>query len=642
MGMRLKGLIYLFSSILLFYSIFAYGQSQTMQYTPDEVIVKLRSNETAQSDTDSRYSKSSSYSILKGNTFVAKTQSQKGVRLKSAFHNLGVYHFAVKPGKSVAETIEDMKSDPDVEYAEPNYIFSKATVGSVIQKFSSSDVGAMATGQSYMATGAPIQVPNTWPILTVSNVPVVAVIDTGLDVAHPIISTTGVLWANPGEIAGNGVDDDNNGFIDDVNGWNFITNSGTMIDDDGHGTHVSGIILGVTQDIYTSPYPAAKIRIMPLKFLDGSGYGRTTDAIRAIYYAVNNGATVLNNSWGGTSYSSALHEAIVYAYNAGVLFVAAAGNSGLNNDTQPMYPASYDVPNVLSIAATTDSDSLAYFSNYGKSKVHVASPGVFILSSIPGGYGTMSGTSMASPFVSGLAALMKAEQPYMLAYQMKQIILGNSDVVMSGSTPLLLDKVSSEGRMNVYNTVQATKVAAVDSQQPAYSYSNQDRQLASSVAASGCGLVKKMIDDNTTRNGFGGGGSGAPVSWSVLLVVAIMALPILIYNLLRQRERQEQRRQHERYKINSEVKVSIGDRELIGSISTISLGGAQLNTNSLLEQGGIVAMTIRSPDGKEQIAVEGRVVWSEKQKSYGIQFAETSQSIREKITNWTSSLVKAP
>lgn len=629
----------------LSFSSYAHGQSQpaiqTMQYAPDEVIVKLRSDSTNNSDdTSSRYGKGTSYSASKGNGFVSRAQSQKGVRLKGAFHGMGIYHFGVKAGKSVQDTIDEISSDPDVEYVEPNYIFSKATVGSVIQKFSSAEVSSMAvSGQSYMATGALIQVTDTWPTLTGSDIPVVAVIDTGLDTSHPIIANTSALWRNPAEIADNGIDDDNNGYVDDINGWNFISNSGVMIDDEGHGTHVTGIILGVTQDIYTS-YPTAKIRVMPLKFLDGSGYGRTTDAIKAIYYAVNNGATILNNSWGGPSYSAALHEAITYSYNAGVLFVAAAGNSGTNNDSQPMYPSSYTVPNVVSIAATTDSDSLAYFSNYGKSKVHVASPGVYILSSIPGGYGTMSGTSMAAPFVSGLAALMKVEKPSMLPYQIRQIVMDNSDVVISGGNPVLSNKVASQGRINVYNTVQATQAAVVDGQQPAYVYSNQDRQLASSVAASGCGLVTKMIEKNTGSSGLGGG-TGAPESWSVLFVVAIMALPILIYNLLRRRERQDSRRQHERYKINSEVKVSFGDRELIGSISTISLGGAQLNTDSLIEQGGIVAMTISSPDGKEQISVEGRVVWSEKQKSYGIQFAETSQTIREKITNWTSSLVKA-
>ncbi len=637
---RILSKVFIYMLSFLSFASHAHGQSgppvNPPPYVEGDIIVKLKSDD---SNASASAVGARSYSSLKGQNFVQKARMQKGMRLKGSFSKMGMYHMGVKGGQTTADALQEMKNDPEVEYAEPNYIFTKANATGAIQKFSMSDVGSMAGSSSYLATGAPIQVTSTWPTINPSDVPIVAVIDTGLDTTHPIISTTGALWTNAGEIDNNGIDDDGNGYVDDIHGWNFVSNSKTMIDDDGHGTHVAGIILGVTQDIYTSPYPAAIIRIMPLKFLDGSGYGRTSDAIRAIYYAVNNGATVLNNSWGGPSYSSALHEAITYSYNAGVLFVAAAGNSGSNNDVSPMYPASYDVPNVLAVAATTDSDALAYFSNYGSNSVHLASPGVFILSSVPGGYATMSGTSMATPFVTGLAALMKAEKPTMLAYQLKQIIAANSDIITSGGHPTLQNKVSSQGRMNVYNSVQAVKTAAVDPSQPAYTFTNQDRKLASSIAASGCGLVKKMASGGGTTLG-GGVGTGAPESWSLFVVLAIMALPIVLYNVLRRKQGRELRR-HERFKINTDVKVSVGDRELIGSISTISVGGAQLNTDALLEQGGIITMNIRSPDGKELLQVEGRVVWSEQQKAYGVQFAETNQTIREQIMGWTTSLVKA-
>ncbi|MCB0351013.1 MAG: S8 family serine peptidase [Bdellovibrionales bacterium] len=616
----LKISIYLF----MFLSFSSYAHGEPRRFVEGEIIVKLKGQQAG----------------VSGQSFMGKAQSKKGLKLKNAFSRMGVYHFQVKPGQEVDEAINELKDDPEVEYAEPNYIYGKATVGTVQQTFSSSEVSAMSNSSSstYLATDANIQVQSSWGVVSHNGVPVVAVIDTGLDLNHSVFSTTGAIWQNSGEVPGNGIDDDHNGYIDDVNGWNFVSNTSSMYDDDGHGTHVSGIILGVTQDIYNPPYPAATIKIMPLKFLDGDGFGKTSDAIKAIYYAVNNGATVLNNSWGGPSYSSALHEAITYAYNSGVTFVAAAGNSGTNNDSAPMYPSSYNVPNIISVAATLDSDVLASFSNYGKNTVHLASPGVYILSTLPGaGYGSMSGTSMATPFVAGLAALMKSEKPDMLGYQVKQIIMNTTDLVVDGGGhPLLNNKVSSEGRMNVYSAVQSAKVSSVDASQPSYSFSNQDRGLASSIAASGCGLVSKMV-----KNGRGGpgGGSPAPESWGIFLILTVFALPLIIYNALRKKN-PAQRRVHERYKIESEVKVKLGDRELVASVSSISQGGVQINTDALLDQGGIVSMVIRSPDGQEQIAVEGRVVWSESQKAYGVQFAETSQTIRERISSWTKALAK--
>lgn len=610
--------------LICFLSFSSYAHGERGRYVEGEVIVKL---------------KGQSQPGVSGQSFMGKAQSQKGLKLKNAFSRMGVYHFEVKAGQKVEDAITQLKADPEVEYAEPNYIFGKANVGGEQQSFSSGEVASMANSSStYLATDAPIQVQSSWGVVVHNSVPVVAVIDTGLDLNHLVFSTTNAVWQNPGEIPNNGIDDDHNGYIDDINGWNFVSNSGPMYDDDGHGTHVSGIILGVTQDIYSSPYPAAKIKIMPLKFLDEDGYGRTSDAIKAIYYAVNNGATVLNNSWGGPSYSSALHEAITYAYNSGVIFVAAAGNSGTNNDSAPMYPSSYDVPNIISVAATLDSDAFATFSNYGKNTVHLASPGVYILSTKPGtGYVTMSGTSMATPFVAGLAALIKAEQPTMLGYQLKQLIMNNTDVIVDGSgNEILNNKVSTKGRMNAYNTVQAAKGVSILSTQPGYVFSNADRELASSIAASGCGLVSKMVTEGQGRPP---GGGAAPESWSIFLLLTLFALPILIYNALRKRD-PAQRRVHDRYKIQSEVKVKLGDRELVASVSSISQGGVQINTDALLDQGGIVSMVIRSPDGQEQIAVEGRVVWSESQKSYGVQFAETSQTIRSRIANWTKALAK--
>ena len=604
-----------------------------MNYGPGEIIVKLKADSEA--SAIEAQGKASPKASARLSRFMGKASSQRGFTLRGDYKRMNMLHYAIKPGQRVEDAINELSADPDVEYAEPNYIFTKATVGSFAQTFSASDIESMAGG-GYLATGAPIQVTDTWGQVTYNSAPVVAVIDTGLDVNHPAFSDSGAIWVNPGEIPNNGIDDDNNGYIDDVYGWNFITNSNFMHDDDGHGTHVAGIILGVSQDIYTPPYAPAQIKIMPLKFLDGSGYGKTSDAIKAIYYAVKNGATVLNNSWGGPSYSAALHEAIAFSYSKGVSFVAAAGNEGRNNDASPMYPANYKVPNVISVAATTDNDNLAYFSNYGKSSVSLASPGVWIISSVPPAlnngnpFGSSSGTSMAAPFVAGVAALIKAEKPTMLSYQMKQIIANNGNYVAG-----LTNKTSSNMRLNANAVLNVAKIANVDSSQPAYSFSNEDRELASAIAAGGCGLVQKMM-----QKPGGGAPPQGPSSWVALFVLALLVIPMLIYTSLRRREDMRNRRQHERFKIDSQVRVNVGGRELVGSVSSISLGGVQLNTEALLEQGGIVAMTIRSPDGQDQIKVEGRVVWSEAQKAYGVQFAQTAEPVRQTIMNWTKGLTK--
>lgn len=604
-----KLLIYTLCSLA--FSSYARGQSMQVRHAEGELIVKLRQSSKG---SDNEYK------------FLGKAQLQKGLSLKAQWRGMGMFHFKGKKGDDLQATLNELRQDPDVEYAEPNYLFEKANIteNESLSFKTLSEVSAMSG--SYMATGAPIEAQEAWSIMSPSAAsPVIAIIDTGLDISHSVFASTGAVWVNSGEIPGNGIDDDHNGYIDDVNGWNFVSHSAAMFDDDGHGTHVAGIVLGTTQDIFSPPLSAAKIRIMPLKFLDGMGVGKTSDAIEAIYYAVNNGAKVMNNSWGGPSYSTALHQAIDYAYNHGVLFVAAAGNNASNNDSAPMYPASYNVPNVLSVAATTSGDGLAYFSNFGKTTVDMGSPGSGILSTYPGEYYvSMSGTSMATPFVTGMAALIKREKPSMLAYQLKSIIAAEGD-----QTPSLMNKTKTEHRLNVYEALVVGKAATVDSSQPAYTFSSQGRDLASSLAASGCGQVTKL----------GTGGGGGPQTWYVLLVIGLLLAPLAIWKTLR-KEDPSNRRQHDRYKIDTEVKLNLDGRELIGSISSIGLGGVQLNTNALLENGGLVRMSIVSPNGEEMVEVEGRVVWSEANSAYGVRFEEAKQTVLERIQSWTLGLVK--
>ncbi|MGE0762031.1 MAG: S8 family serine peptidase [Bdellovibrionales bacterium] len=609
------------------------AKAWSQDYVPGEVIVKLKSAAGSQGSF----------------VFMGKAHSQKEMSLKGSYGKMGMYHFGLRKGQTVENAIQELKQDPDVEYVEPNYIFRKSDDTGIIRTYTQAEIEQLAQGQSatWISGGVDIGLQSFYDDnqsqsggLQAASVsaqasvrPIIAIIDTGLDLNHPVFVDTNSVWTNSGEIAGNGHDDDGNGYVDDVHGWNFVDNTGTMYDDDGHGTHVAGIVLSVDQNILAANKHDSRIQIMPLKFLDGNGVGTTANAIKAIYYGVQNGAVVMNNSWGGPSYSGALHEAIAYAYNAGISFPAAAGNAAGNNDSYPMYPASYDVPNVIAVAATNDQDNLASFSNYGRNTVHLGSPGVMIYSTIPGGWGSSSGTSMAAPYVAGVAIQMKVESPNMLGYQIKSVILSQADPKASLAT-----KIYSGSRLDVTNSINYAQTAVVDSTQPAYygAYS-QNRELASSLAGGGCGLVTKLfrdsrggIDDNQPP-------SQGPETWYVLVVIALLAAPVIVAQFLRHRS-PESRRRHERFRINSEVTVMVGDRELVGSISTISLGGVQLNTQAMLENGGVVQMQISSPDGKENIQVEGKVVWSEAKKAYGVAFSNAPHSALYRISQWTKGL----
>ncbi len=595
---------------LLQFSATAFAQS----FVPGEVIVRLKSE----------HGTAASY------TFMGKASADKAMTLKRSWSKLKIYHYSLHKSKSVEQSLKELKQDPNVEYAEPNYYLTKSDLPGFHQSFTAAEIRASSVqAQSVVATDANIGIQSVWSNNSgvPAKRPIVAVIDTGLDTDHSVIQDTDALWTNTGEIPGNGRDDDGNGYIDDVHGWNFVDGNGTIYDDDNHGTHVAGIILSVDQDIFADPLRRSRVQIMPLKFLNGNGVGTTSDAIRAIYYAANNGASILNNSWGGSSYSYALAEAIAYTYTKGALFVAAAGNNGGNNDAAPMYPASYDIPNVIAVAATTDYDYLASFSNYGDNTVHLGSPGTYILSTIDGDdFGTSSGTSMAAPFVAGTAAQMKVESPNMLGYQLRSILMGETTTVAQ-----LNGKVQTNGRLDSFGAVAYAKVATVSATQPAYSANFGDRDLASSMAGgAGCGLVHKLNQ-----------GGGPPIGGgTALLVLALTVLPIAVLLVLR-RQSPENRRQYERFNINSDVRISVGDRELVGSISSLSLGGVQLNTSALLQDGGLVSMSISSPDGQERVEVAGRVVWSDANKSYGVAFDHAPQSVLSRLSDWTQSLKRA-
>lgn len=226
---------------------------------------------------------------------------------------------------------------------------------------------------------------------------------------------------------------------------NFISDNNDPMDDYGHGTHVAGIIGAAGNNGRGVSGISWNARIMPLKFISSEGYGVVSDGIEAIDYAVRNGARVINASFG--SYNSSLSErlAIDAARQAGVLFVAASGNNGSDNDTAPFYPASYDLDNIISVAASDANDSLAPISNYGRSSVHIAAPGGMVLSTIPGGYAYDTGTSMAAPMVSGAASLLLSHDPSLTYLQAKGRILGSADQI---SLPIV-----TSGRLNAYRAL---------------------------------------------------------------------------------------------------------------------------------------------------------------------------------------------
>ena len=273
--------------------------------------------------------------------------------------------------------------------------------------------------------------------------------DSGIRHTHQDLAVQ--MWRNPGEIAGNGVDDDGDGIKDNVYGLNAINNSGNTSDDNGHGTHVSGTIGAAANNAGAVVGVCWKVRLMACKFLDSAGDGYTSDAIECIEFAVANGARVINCSWGGRDYSQALFNSLSSARTAGVLVVVAAGNDGFNNDARPTYPASYNLDNIIVVAAINQSDGLASFSNYGSTSVDLAAPGVGIYSCTAAGdaaYAPYQGTSMAAPHVTGVAALLLAQAPGLSLATLRQRLLSSTVSLAS-----LSNRCVTGGRVDAFKAL---------------------------------------------------------------------------------------------------------------------------------------------------------------------------------------------
>ena len=296
-----------------------------------------------------------------------------------------------------------------------------------------------------LSSNSGINAPAAWDISTGSRDIVVAVVDTGADYTHRDLANN--MWVNSNEIAGNGIDDDGNGYIDDIYGIDSANGDSDPMDDNGHGTHVSGTIGAVGNNSLGVIGVNWDTRIMPLKFLTASGSGALSGAITALDYAANmkrRGVPirVVNASWGGGGYSQALYNAIARLKDLDIIFVAAAGNEANDNDASPSYPANYDLSNVVSVAAIDPNHNLASFSNYGAASVDIAAPGTGILSTYPGNsYRELSGTSMATPHVVGALALLLGHEPNLSADAAIARLLA------SGTTLSSLQGVVSTSRM---------------------------------------------------------------------------------------------------------------------------------------------------------------------------------------------------
>jgi len=359
---------------------------------------------------------------------------------REAAYDVGVELLRVD-GVAVEEAVARLVQDPRVEYAEPNYLWTIDRAPDDLRY--PEQYGLNNTGQTGGTPGADIGAERAWERFTGDPNFLIGDIDTGADYNHPDLEAN--IWTNPGEIPGNGIDDDHNGYVDDVHGYDFLNHKGDPLDDNGHGTHTAGIIAAAGNNGIGVSGVVWHAKLVILKFLGGNGAGPTSAAVEALQYATRMGVRVTNNSWGGGVYSRALEDAIAAAGAAGALFVAAAGNAHADTDRSAQYPSTLPEDCIISVAATDAYDQLASFSNYGATTVDLAAPGVEVLSTYPGAdYKLLSGTSMATPHVTGAVAFLMGRFPAMAASQVKARLMQ-----FTQPEPALAGKCVTGGRLNL-------------------------------------------------------------------------------------------------------------------------------------------------------------------------------------------------
>lgn len=426
-------------------AVFAQGKSAlvlsqlaTVPHVPNEVLVQYRAGAT-----DAQ--KATALARISG---ARDSNVVNGAWRRDGLGDLDLVR--LPPGLSVAAGVRGLENDPSVAFVEPNWIY-KSFLASNDPLVSNGTLWGMSasgfgSGASAAWAGGKVGSPAVY----------VGIIDTGVQIGHSDL--VGNIATIPVEKAGNRRDDDGNGYVDDVNGWDFDGNNSSVYDgtQDSHGTHVAGTIGGVGGNNLGVAGVCWNVKMIPVKFLGRNG-GTTANAVKSVDYLTdlktrhNLRIVASNNSWGGGGYSQALYDAIERANKQDILFVAAAGNSGVNIDNSPSYPASYTNSNIIAVAAINSAGELASFSNYGPKTVHIGAPGVNITSTVPGStkatassYASYNGTSMATPHVTGACALFASINPTASAAEIKSAVLANS-----AETTSLVGTTVTGRRLNV-------------------------------------------------------------------------------------------------------------------------------------------------------------------------------------------------
>jgi hypothetical protein len=437
--MSKKGFFSISIFCFVFFASNVYAKSSELDFKEGELLVKFAPKSDGKQKT-----------VSEKDELLSKI---KGGNVKHSFKLVpGLTLVQLPPDVNVKNALKEFKKSEDFIYFEPNYKFKVDNIDPNDDYFSY-QWGLNNTGQTGGAIDADIDAPEAWDIITDSNI-IVAVIDTGVNYGHPDLAEN--MWT------------DSNG----LHGYDFVNDDGDPNDDHFHGTHVAGII-GATGNNGTGVSGVCwNAKIMSLKFMNADGIGDTNDAINSIEYAVQNGAKILNASWGSYDFSQSLKNTIDGADANGVLFIAASGNEGLdNNGEYHHYPASYNCNNIISVLATNDVNNIWYSSNYGLTSVDLGAPGEYIFSTTPiyptpamtGRifiyYDVLSGTSMAAPYVSGACALVWAMNPSLTHYQVKDIILNNVDILPSlDGTGDGMKKCVTGGRLNLHKALLAAYV----------------------------------------------------------------------------------------------------------------------------------------------------------------------------------------
>jgi serine protease len=363
------------------------------------------------------------------------------------------------PGLDVPEAIARYRGDPRVLHVQPNHLYRLTERIPDDARFS--ELWGMHNPGETSVPDADIDAPEAWDITTGSPDVILGVLDTGITYDHEDLA--GSVFSNPGEIAGNGVDDDANGYIDDVHGINAILHSGDPRDDNGHGTHVSGTIAARGNNGVGVAGVNWEARVLSCKAFDFGGGATEADLLTCMQYFLDmktraeNPVNIIatNNSWTGP-FSQPILDAITIHDQAGILFIAAAGNATNDNDVYPSYPASYELANVVAVAATNPLDELAWFSSYGLRSVDVGAPGERVLSTFPLGYEYLDGTSMATPHVTGLVGLLRAFDPTLSPGALRNLILTGGD-----DTPGTAQRTLSGRRINAFGSLDCQDRALV-------------------------------------------------------------------------------------------------------------------------------------------------------------------------------------